>query len=117
MVYGELPRIIQIPLGLAYIAAVLEQAGHHVNVLDLEVEKVTKDQFPGIIERARPSVAGITCTTPTYPAAVDICEAIKTISPETITVLGGIHSTIMPEQSLKPPQWIMWSSKKAKPRY
>jgi len=101
-VYGKLPSAVQVPLGLAYIASVLEKAGYRVRVLDMEVEKVTKSEFADVIKRTKPEVVGVTCTTPTYLTAIEICEAIKEISPEIITIIGGVHATTMPEKALKP---------------
>lgn len=101
LVYGELPSSVQVSLGLACIASVLEEAGYRVTVLDMEIKQVTKNKFAEIIKRTKPEIAGVTSTTPTYLTAAGICEAIKEISPKIITILGGIHANVMPIESLK----------------
>lgn len=65
-VYGGLPPSFQIPLGLAYIASVAERAGYDVNVIDIDVENLTKSKFIKRITEINPAIVGITCTTPTY---------------------------------------------------
>ena len=41
-------------------------------------------------------------TTPSYPSAIKICSLAKEISPDTKTVLGGIHATVAYNEAIKP---------------
>lgn len=83
------------PLGVLKVASALEHRGVHVGFLDLagvsEFQKATE-----IFTRTNPGFdwIGITCTTPQLPAAVDILQAIKSVSPDTRVVLGGPHVTL-----------------------
>ncbi|OGS24040.1 MAG: hypothetical protein A2297_06435 [Elusimicrobia bacterium RIFOXYB2_FULL_48_7] len=54
------------------------------------------------IQDYRPSVAGLTSTSPVFPAAIEICDAIKSISQDIKTVVGGIHPTVAPDDCIKP---------------
>lgn len=101
-VYGGLPAPMQLPLGLAYIAATIEQAGYDVKVIDIETENLTEKQLIKKITDIEPSIVGITCTTPTYNSAVKIHQIIKNVSKNIKTILGGIHPTIVPEEAIKP---------------
>lgn len=82
-------------LGPLKIAAVLEQAGWLVEVLDLSgyanYIDVVKEHCIG----SKTRVFGITATTPQFPAAVRIAEAIRTFRPDARMVLGGTHATLV----------------------
>jgi B12 binding domain. len=65
------------PLGLAWIAAVLEMAGHKVRVIDSPTEGVDLKTFINEVESWSPDVVGITSITPTIYKAYDAAKAIK----------------------------------------
>jgi len=87
-----------IPLGLGYIAAVLEKQGHKVKILDLNVQK---DKLGQILKENNINITGMYAITPTIKSAWSICSRIKTINPNIITVLGGTHPTVLPNESLE----------------
>jgi len=92
-------RTRRMPLGLAYIGAALEQAGHSVKVVDGALHDLTIDQ---IVEQALstdPQYVGIGCTTPLYQQAVKILDEIKKRS-KAILIFGGPHVSALPEPSL-----------------
>ncbi|MCL4491011.1 MAG: B12-binding domain-containing radical SAM protein, partial [Nitrospirae bacterium] len=83
-----------VPLGLGYIASVLEKAGHNVKIIDYRI-------FPDR-ELEKADVVGITATTPLIRGAWEIArEAKKKFN--AITVLGGPHVSALPEESAKLP--------------
>lgn len=102
-VYGKLKAPTHPPLGLAYVGAVLEQAGHQVTILDVDCEGISTD---GLIEKyIRPpsfDVVGLIVVTPTFKRVVRMCQRFKEANPKLITVIGGIHPTIQPRQSAEP---------------
>ncbi len=82
-------------LGILKVAAVLEQAGVEVEMLDLSgvenYEEVVRDH-------ARSSMVkcfGLTATTPQMPAATKVYHAIKSVRPEVRIILGGPHVTLI----------------------
>lgn len=83
-------------LGVLKVASVLEERGHSVDVLDLSgianYEEVVA-QYMAQPERAR--VIGITATTPQFPQAVRVHETVKAADPDTKTILGGAHATMV----------------------
>jgi anaerobic magnesium-protoporphyrin IX monomethyl ester cyclase len=103
------------PLGLAYIAAVLEQAGHEVGVIDavaLAPEQVTPDTGlhrlglgpDEIAERIDPQtqVIGVTnMWTFSWPLVRRILTTLKERFPDKILVCGGEHFTGLPTLSLE----------------
>lgn len=90
----------QPPLGLAAIAAVLETKGHAVRILDLSVVGISENSIHEISQE-KPDVVGITAMTPTINSAANVVEKVKELDNNITVVLGGVHTTILPEQTLK----------------
>ncbi|MCX8176135.1 MAG: B12-binding domain-containing radical SAM protein [Candidatus Bathyarchaeota archaeon] len=88
------------PLGLAYLAAILEKNCYKVEILDLPALNSSLSMFKKIIERRLPDIVGVTATTSTINSAYKIVKVVKQTSPETLTVLGGAHITFMPERTM-----------------
>jgi anaerobic magnesium-protoporphyrin IX monomethyl ester cyclase len=82
-------------LGILKVAAVLEQAGHPVEVLDLSGIENYLEVIRDHSKSSSAQVFGITATTPQMPAVAKICCEIKAIRPEAKTILGGPHVTLV----------------------
>ena len=94
---GDIMNVIP-ALGLAYLAAVAERAGHEVRILD-EARGLSRDV---IVEAGRtfmPDVVGITATTLTFDNAVKTAGLLRDVLPEATFVAGGPHPTAVPEQA------------------
>src|SRR3989338_6401299 len=66
------------PLGLAYIAAVLEKNNITVRIYDGQIqEKLHFTELNRILKEIKPDVVGITTSTPTLPRAIQAAENIK----------------------------------------
>ena len=92
------------PLGLAWLAAVLERAGHEVLLLDAHAEQLVPDDVvPWIRARGPFDLVGLTATTPLIGNALEIARQVKAQWPETRIVLGGVHPTVLPEEVLAAP--------------
>jgi len=89
------------PLGLAYLAAALEQIGVQVKILDYVVYGFRKDVLQSVLEDFRPRIAGATAVTMTFDHAKQILKEVKTIDPDVLTVMGGPHVTFCAQQTLK----------------
>jgi anaerobic magnesium-protoporphyrin IX monomethyl ester cyclase len=87
------------PLGLAYLAAVLEEAGIDVRITDGS-RGMSLAEVVGELKEYEPDVVGISCTTPTFADAIDLAEAVRRALPGAITVLGGAHVTAIPQKAL-----------------
>jgi hypothetical protein len=61
-----------IPLGLGYLAAVLEKNQHEVDVIDCQALKLSYEQYKSEISKRQPDIVGITSTTLTYKSALQI---------------------------------------------
>ena len=89
-----------IPLGLAYLGAVAEQAGHEVTIIDCQAEKLTYEAFRVRIARTPSEVIGVTATTLLYKSAMKLITIAKETQPQAVTVLGGSHGTFWDENAL-----------------
>ncbi|TFG05311.1 MAG: radical SAM protein [Promethearchaeota archaeon] len=89
-----------IPLGLAYVAATLEEDGHDVKALDAACFQLTPEESKKWIKKFNPDLVGIQAFTPSVNYAVDFADAVKEVCPHTKVMLGGPHPTFMPEQTL-----------------
>ncbi len=94
------PKSIFLPLGLGYLAAVLEENQYEVNVLDLQMINPTIQQLESELSRTNADVVGVTTSTLTYWPAVEIVKAAKKVLPDALTLVGGPHVTALPEQTL-----------------
>ena len=89
-----------IPLGIGYVAAVLEKNQYPVDVIDCQALKITHEGFMTEISKRKPDIVGITSTTLTYKSALQIAKTAKEAHPNCITVLGGPHATFWDENAL-----------------
>jgi radical SAM superfamily enzyme YgiQ (UPF0313 family) len=90
-----------IPLGIGYLAAVLEKNQYEVDVIDCQALKLSYEDFKNEISKRKPDIVGITSTTLTYKSALQIAEKAKEANPNCITIIGGPHVTFWDENALK----------------
>lgn len=91
------------PLGLLYIAAVLEQHGHQVAVIDAAAERLDVPGTVKAVERTHPDVVGIGSTTVVFETTRLLAEALKGAAPHLPIVLGGYHVTLLPDEAMADP--------------
>lgn len=82
-------------LGILRVAAVLEHAGHTVEMLDLSGIQNYEEVARIHASTSGASVFALTATTPQMPAARNIIQAIRLASPSAKIILGGPHITLV----------------------
>lgn len=92
------------PLGIAYIAAVLEK-NHDVKILDSQAENLTVGEVSKRIKHASPDVVGVTAMTPSIHGALEACRLAKEVDESIVTIMGGVHLSIYPFETVKSP-WV-----------
>ena len=92
------------PLGLMYIAAALEQAGHEVQMLDNYLMQKSTEEVQQLVLKLQPNIVGMTCGSATYKKCVETAKAIKQVTPNCKIVVGGWHASYMPESLLETPE-------------
>jgi anaerobic magnesium-protoporphyrin IX monomethyl ester cyclase len=105
------------PMGLAYIAAVLQKKGYEVCILDAFVEGwedvkrknkkgvskvgLEESEIAGRISRYDPAIAGISSEFSVQRRnAHKVGKICKEVNRDIITVFGGAHATVLPEDVL-----------------
>ena len=96
----------QIPMGLSYIAAVLEKAGIEVCVQDFLVNDYSKTTLARKINEFEPECIGITSVTMNFPVASKILKDCKEIDGNAITIIGGPHASFTYENIMQSVPWI-----------
>jgi len=86
------------PLGLLYIAAVLENDGHQVEIFDLFMEDLSSEQFTKTIASA--DAVGISVYMDNYRDVATISKIIKETEPTIPIILGGPHCIITKHRAL-----------------
>jgi radical SAM superfamily enzyme YgiQ (UPF0313 family) len=89
------------PLGLAYLAAALEQAGVDVRVLDLVVYPYSDKMLAELLEEFKPALVGLTAVTMNVDHALSVARDVKRLAPQVVTVLGGLHVTFSASETLE----------------
>ena len=90
------------PLGLAWLAAVLERDKHEVKILDAHAERILIENIPQYIRENGPfALVGITATTPLISNAIKIAGIIKSEFVNTKIIAGGVHPTVLPNEVLR----------------
>jgi len=83
------------PLGLAWIASVLEDHGYEVRIVDSPTLGLSIGDFVKIVESWSPDVVGLSSLTPTIGLAYKAAKAVKAVDRGIKVVMGGVHATFM----------------------
>ena len=89
------------PLGLAYLAAVLEAAGAEVQLLDYVVNPYDEAGLQEILDAFDPHLVGATSVTMTVDNALKVLQDVKKFRPRIPTVMGGPHVTFAARETLE----------------
>jgi magnesium-protoporphyrin IX monomethyl ester (oxidative) cyclase len=110
-----------LPLGLLYIASVLERAGYGVSVLDaFFADSTCRTVSEGVvevglsydaikleIEKAKPDIVGIGNPFSTQiEQAIRIADLVKQVDSDIFTVVGGPHVSVVPKEFLMQAQSV-----------
>lgn len=88
------------PLGLGYIAATLQQAGHKVRIIDTRIDAITPE-VQDEIRRFAPGIVGISIFVISELEGYKLAEQMKRILPDIPVVLGGPQVTYFPKAPLE----------------
>jgi radical SAM superfamily enzyme YgiQ (UPF0313 family) len=94
-------QISQFPLGLGYVAAVLEKNCIAANIVDLSVSKGTEKKLGELMIEKGTSIVGLTSVTENHREAIRIARILKAMDREVLVVMGGVHATFASDQLLR----------------
>src|SRR5512146_1502340 len=89
------------PLGLASIAAYLEQYDFCADIVDCFAHPASDRVIEDYVRRYRPRYVGATCTTAGFLDATRIFRWIKELNPETCCLAGGPHVSALRERIIR----------------
>ncbi len=89
------------PLGLASIAAYLDQAGFNSSILDCYAHPDADSRFVELLREQRPALLGISVTTASIHDGVRMAGLAKAELPELKVAVGGPHVSALKEQVLE----------------
>ncbi|MGA2387229.1 MAG: cobalamin-dependent protein, partial [Candidatus Bathyarchaeia archaeon] len=105
------------PLSLGYLAAVAEQMGHRVRILDTIVEGLgstcagrlirvglPEDAIKNEIRAFQPDLVGITCPFTLMDMEMRrVASLVKAVNPDILVAVGGAHPSSLPEYVIQDP--------------
>lgn len=120
-------QMSEYPIGLCYIAGILERAAFNVKVYnaDLSVESKSYNiqtiinsyqdylyvlnnlghpiwkEIKSVIIQSKPDVIGVSVMTPKFGSALSLAKLVRGIDPKIKVIMGGIHPTICPEETIQ----------------
>jgi len=102
------------PLNILYIASAVEAAGHPVAFFDVtpyrkrplrgDEFRIMKAAFDRALEEFRPDVVGFSVMSVNYLISSVLAERVRALRPGALTIFGGIHPTIAPEETIADPR-------------
>jgi len=88
------------PLGLASIAAYLEQSDIQADIIDCYAHPASNEAIESYLKREKPGFIGFSCTTATFLDGVRIAQKASHILPKIKIVFGGVHVSALKEEIL-----------------
>jgi anaerobic magnesium-protoporphyrin IX monomethyl ester cyclase len=85
------------PLGILYVAAVLEKAGHRTELLDANALQIPAADVVKRVLAGSPDVVGMTGTSLSFNENLEIARRLKEAQPSLPIVLGGVHAQGSPD--------------------
>jgi len=90
-------EFIYFPIGLAYIAKAIEKAGFDFEILDLDANRLSNDEFEEYIRTKNFDVVAMGCIVTGYKYIKQIAEVIKKHKKDVPIIAGNSVATSIPE--------------------
>ena len=92
---------ITFPTSLGVLYSYLKKFNLKAEIIDEQIDPIDDQQLKKIIKKLKaPKIIGISVLTLNSGRAYELSKKIKSIDPKTITILGGIHPTVIPEEAI-----------------
>jgi len=95
----RISNTVFMPLGIMYLASVLENNGFKVQLIDSFTYE-TEEKIIKQISDFDPGYIGFSIVTPSYQKAKKLRQGLEAVFPDKVYFAGGIHPTILPEKTL-----------------
>lgn len=103
LIYSHIPKWSgTYYVGVGSLASVLKKAGHEVSLLHITTA-IKEREFEHRLETSDPDLIAFSCTTHMYPFVQQYASRTKKCFPQVLTVCGGVHPTLNPQQVISDP--------------
>lgn len=86
------------PQNIALLAAIAEQHGHTVSIIDAQAEEIEEDELVNMALASNPDIFALTCYSPFFHLNASLAQKIKESGCKIPIIAGGPHITIMKEK-------------------
>ena len=86
---------------IAYLAGFLRSKGIDVDAVDCKFDRLDYGQGINAVLAKDPTIVGLTAFSNEIVQAAEFASMLKKSRPELITLIGGVHFTAIPEQTLR----------------
>jgi len=109
--------MVSTPMGIAYLAAVLREAGYEASCLDAVAEAayqetpvkedisrfgLTYEQIMDRVKAEKPDLVGLSCIfSNQWPAVRELARRLKALDPDLTVIAGGAHPTFLAERCMR----------------
>ena len=98
----DFPETLLMPLSILALAPSLERNGIKPHIIDQRTSKNWRDELKDSLNRDGPLCVGISSMTGTQiTGAIEASRIVREQSPQTPVVWGGVHPSLLPEQTLE----------------
>lgn len=94
--FGHMPNI-----QLLYVAALLESSGVEIQYYDILGMGISNNDLEVRLKQFRPDFIGLSVFTSHFHNAASWARYVKSFLPDTKIIVGGVHTTIFPTETLK----------------
>jgi anaerobic magnesium-protoporphyrin IX monomethyl ester cyclase len=100
---SDIARLANImpPIGLASLAAWLDQKGFETTLVDCFAKPNSQSRIRQILQDQRPDILGLSCTTSSFLDGVEMAGWAKGLLPSIKTVMGGPHISALKADALR----------------
>jgi radical SAM superfamily enzyme YgiQ (UPF0313 family) len=91
---------IEIPFGISFIATVLEEAGHEVELLVLTPETPLERTFEKHLATHAPRLVCFTAVSSQFWLIRQAASVVKSLGASVFTILGGHHASLNPDEAI-----------------
>jgi len=89
------------PLGIAYLAAALEERDIGVTLVDMDILNLSYEEYGSMVARENPDVVGITGMTQQFCNGKNVAQITKQELPDCFVMMGGPHVTFYAPETLQ----------------
>ncbi|MFZ4805193.1 MAG: magnesium-protoporphyrin IX monomethyl ester anaerobic oxidative cyclase [Synechococcus lacustris] len=95
------------PSWVPYVGGALKQAGFDdIRFIDAMTNYIDDEPLARLIEEHQPDVVMATAITPMIYKSQDTLRIAKSVCPDVVTIMGGIHPTYMYREVLQEAPWV-----------